>query len=87
MEKLEEEILVKNKKNDIKQIVIFNDNNTFDWVIQSLVEVCEHEPMQAEQCAMIVHHKGKCGVKSGDFDTLKPFHEELVRRKLSSKIE
>ena len=79
--------MVKNKKNDIKQIVIFNDNNTFDWVIQSLVEVCEHEPMQAEQCAMIVHHKGKCGVKSGDFDTLKPFHEELVRRKLSSKIE
>jgi len=50
MEKVKEEILNENKKTDLKQIVVYNDNNTFDWVIQSLVEVCEHEPNQAEQC-------------------------------------
>ena len=48
-------------------IMLFNDHvNSFDWVIQSLVEICDHTPTQAEQCAMIVHYKGKYVVKSGE---------------------
>lgn len=73
---------------DIHNIVLYNDDvNTFEFVIESLVDLCNHEPIQAEQCAHIVHFKGKCGVKKGDFDTLKPICEELLRRGLSSKIE
>jgi len=73
---------------DIHNIVLYNDDvNTFEFVIESLVDLCDHEPIQAEQCAHIVHFKGKCGVKKGDFDTLKPICEELLRRGLSSKIE
>lgn len=52
---------------DTYSIVLYNDEvNSFDWVIQSLVEICEHTPTQAEQCAWIVHHKGKYIVKSGE---------------------
>lgn len=69
------------------ELVLFNDDvNTFDWVIESLIDVCEHEEIQAEQCAHIVHFKGKCGVKSGDFDTLEPLHRELSSRNLSVEI-
>lgn len=78
------------KKNQINknQLIVYNDDfNTFDWVIQSLVEVCDHDPIQAENCAMIIHTKGKCGVKSGDFDDLLPKCSELSRRKISAKVE
>lgn len=48
-------------------IMLYNDHvNSFDWVIQSLVEICDHTPTQAEQCALIVHYKGKYVVKSGE---------------------
>ena len=86
-EKTKDLINKKEKRTDKKSIVVYNDNNTFIWVIQSLVEVCNHDTLQAEQCAMIIHHKGKCGVKSGTFEELKPYYEELFRRKLSVKIE
>ena len=68
-------------------LVVFNDDvNTFDWVIETLVEVCEHEVEQAEQCAFIVHYKGKCTVKSGDFETLKPMQRALSNRNLSAEV-
>ena len=52
---------VKEELKDLNQIVLYNDDvNTFDWVIESLIEVCEHEPLQAEQCTILVHYKGKC---------------------------
>ncbi|MFM2375178.1 MAG: hypothetical protein RLZZ165_275 [Bacteroidota bacterium] len=52
---------------DTFSIMLYNDDvNTFDWVIQSLVEICDHVPTQAEQCAMLVHYKGKYVVKSGE---------------------
>ncbi len=76
------------KHSDIFDLVLYNDDfNTFDWVIQSLVEVCKHEPLQAEQCAFIVHFKGKCTVKSADFSTLEPMHRELSNRDLTVEIE
>lgn len=69
------------------EIVLFNDDvNTFDWVIKSLVEVCEHTPEQAEQCSIIVHYKGKCSVKSGTFIELKPKCSALLDRGLSAEI-
>lgn len=70
-----------------RNLVLFNDDfNTFDWVIKSLIEVCDHEPEQAEQCALITHMKGKCPVKSGGFDELKPMKQELTNRELTVEI-
>jgi ATP-dependent Clp protease adaptor protein ClpS len=69
------------------EIILFNDEvNTFDWVIVSLMEVCQHSAEQAEQCALITHYKGKCGVKSGSWDELKPRCENLLERGLSAEI-
>jgi ATP-dependent Clp protease adaptor protein ClpS len=76
------------QESHIFDLVLYNDDfNTFDWVIESLVEVCKHEPLQAEQCAFIVHFKGKCTVKSSDFETLEPMHRELSNRNLTVEIE
>ena len=72
----------------VHDLVLYNDEvNTFDWVIETLIDVCDHEPTQAEQCAFIVHYKGKCTVKSGDFDFLEPFQRELSNRNLSADVE
>ena len=68
-------------------LVVYNDDvNTFDWVIETLIEVCEHEVTQAEQCAFIVHYKGQCNVKSGDFETLEVMQRELSNRNLSAEV-
>lgn len=70
------------------QIILFNDDvNTFDWVIKALVEVCEHESTQAEQCALIVHHKGKYPVKSGSKNDLRPRCSALLERGLNAEIQ
>lgn len=70
------------------EIIVYNDDvNTFDHVIYSLVQVCEHDPLQAEQCALIIHYNGKCGVKTGDRKSLEPRLEALLSRGLSAKIE
>ncbi len=69
-------------------LIVWNDDvNTFDWVIESLVDVCGHESMQAEQCALIIHHKGKCGVKKGSFDDLRPQAEQLIDRGIQATID
>lgn len=71
----------------LNEIILFNDDvNTFDWVIESLVDVCEHTLEQAEQCSIIVHYKGKCSVKSGSYDELKPKCTELLNRGLSAEL-
>ncbi|MFM7729369.1 MAG: ATP-dependent Clp protease adaptor ClpS, partial [Flavobacteriales bacterium] len=68
-EELLEELLLA----DGKKLVLFNDEvNTFDFVIEALVEVCGHELLQAEQCTVIVHYKGKCAVKNGTWEELEP---------------
>ena len=72
---------------DKRSIVLYNDDvNTFDWVIQCLMEVCEHTPEQAEQCSVIVHYKGKCSVKSGSYEELEPQCSALLERGLSAEI-
>ncbi len=70
-----------------KELILFNDDvNTFDHVIESLIEVCGHDPFQAEQCALTAHFNGKCGIKSGSFDELKPIRDEMTNRKLTVSI-
>jgi len=71
-----------------KSLVLFNDDfNTFDFVIETLVDVCGHDYLQAEQCALIVHHKGKCAVKSGSHSELKPPFKEMSNRDLTVAID
>ena len=70
------------------ELILFNDDvHSFDFVIEALIEVCEHEHLQAEQCAFIAHFKGKCTVKSGLFSDLKPRFDEMSRRGLTMTIE
>jgi ATP-dependent Clp protease adaptor protein ClpS len=70
------------------KLVLYNDeHNTFDWVIHCLIQICGHTPEQAEQCAMIVHHKGRYAVKRGTYDYLEPICVALLDRGLSTKIE
>ena len=72
---------------EMAHLVLYNDDfNTFDHVIESLVEICNHNPIQAEQCAMIVHFKGKCAVKSGDYNELLAMHRQLSDRDLTVEI-
>ncbi len=69
-------------------LILYNDDiNTFDFVIDTLIEVCKHEPEQAEQCAMITHFKGKCNVKTGDYHEVKPMYDEMILRGLTVSIE
>ena len=73
---------------ELHNLIVWNDNvNTFDWVIESLVDVCGHETLQAEQCALIIHHRGKCGVKKGSFDDLRPQAEALIDRGIQATID
>ena len=69
------------------EIVLYNDDvNTFDHVIDTLIRVCKHTSEQAEQCAILVHYKGKCTVKTGSFDELKPQCTSLLEAGLSAEI-
>lgn len=69
------------------KLIVWNDDvNTFDWVAQSLIEVCDHSPEQAEQCTLLIHYKGKCQVKSGAFEDLVPMKDALHDRGISADI-
>ncbi len=83
-ELLLEDVLTAEENN----LVIFNDEvNTFDFVIETLMNICGHEPLQAEQCTLIIHYKGKCAVKSGHYDKLEPMCTALLDRGLSAVIQ
>ncbi len=85
-EALLQEVLL--EEGPVKEIILHNDDvNTFEHVIISLMDICGHEPLQAEQCAWIVHHNGKCSVKRGTFDQLEPKCTALLDRGLSADIE
>jgi len=69
------------------EIIVYNDDvNTFDHVIDTLVRVCDHTPIQAEQCSLIVHFNGKCTVKTGEYDKLKIQCTGLLEAGLSAEI-
>lgn len=70
------------------QLIIWNDEvNTFEWVITTLIEVCGHSEEQAEQCAFIIHTKGKYAVKNGDYNTLRPMCDSIIERGIGATIE
>lgn len=86
-EKIQEDIDVLTDEQKENEIVLYNDDvNTFDHVIETLIYACDHTPLQAEQCAWIVHYKGKCTVKTGSYDDLEPRCTMLLEAGLSAEI-
>ena len=86
-EKELEDVLLEEETTSEHEIVLFNDDvNTFDHVITTLINVCEHTPEQAEQCSLIVHYKGKCTVKTGESSFLEPKCSKLLQAGLSAEI-
>ncbi len=69
-------------------LIVWNDEvNTFEWVIETLIDVCGHSEEQAEQCAMIIHSQGKYAVKQGSYDDLKPMCDAITERGIGATIE
>ena len=83
----QEEVLVMDMEYFENKIILHNDDfNTFDFVIECLMEICGHTLEQAEQCTILIHYKGKCAVKSGSMEVLKPMHQKLLSKGLTSEI-
>tara|TARA_B100000768_G_C11267795_1_gene371889 strand:- start:1768 stop:2145 length:378 start_codon:yes stop_codon:yes gene_type:complete len=83
-----EEIALETLTTEGWSLVLYNDeHNTFDHVIDMLISICEHDAMQAEQCALMVHFKGKCSVMSGTYDELEPKCSKLLHADLTAEIE
>ena len=72
---------------DVHTLMVYNDEvNTFEHVINTLIDVCEHTPEQAEQCTLLIHFKGKCSVKNGSWEELVPMRNEICRRGISAEV-
>jgi len=86
-ESVEVEVLEVVETTDVKDLVVFNDDfNTFDHVTTTLIRVCKHSTEQAEQCTWIIHYKGKCTVKNGSLDELKPMKEAICEAGIDARI-
>lgn len=84
----QEDVAIAVETEQLHNLIVWNDHvNTFDWVIESLIEVCGHDAYQAEQCALIIHHNGKYAVKKGTFETLRPQAEALIDREIQATID
>lgn len=92
---LDEPVITEEELSDVSiedllssSLVVYNDDfNTFEWVIECLCKYLKHTPEQAEQCAWIIHTKGKCKVKNGTKDELEPYKVALTDSGLSAIIE
>ena len=81
------ELLEKTTDEELCDLVVFNDDfNTFEHVINILIKVCKHSAEQAEQCTMLIHYKGKCTVKSGEYKDLEPRCSKLLQLGLSAEL-
>jgi ATP-dependent Clp protease adaptor protein ClpS len=70
------------------QLIVWNDEvNTFEWVIETLMEICDHSHEQAEQCAYLIHYKGKYSVKQGGYESLKPMCDAITERGIGATLE
>ncbi len=86
-EQTDTDVLLAPEAAEQNALIVWNDDiNTFDHVIEALIEVCDHSPEQAEQCAMIIHYKGKYAVKTGGFNELRPQCEALIDRGINATI-
>lgn len=84
----EEELDVMTETSAAFNLIVWNDEvNTFEWVIETLIEICGHSQEQAEQCAMLIHYKGKYAVKNGSYDQLKPQCDAINDRLINATIE
>jgi ATP-dependent Clp protease adaptor protein ClpS len=71
----------------VRKLILFNDDyNSFDFIINSLIDVCKHDSRQAENCAIIAHYNGKCHIKNGDMAELRPIYVEMINRKITVEI-
>ncbi len=76
------------KKSKERFLVLHNDDyHTFDYVIDALIEICNHDVLQAEQCTLLIHYKGKCDVKKGSFSYLRPLKNALIQKELKATID
>ena len=83
-----EDVDVLTETEDPFSLIVWNDEvNTFEWVIETLMEVCGHSQEQAEQCAMLIHTKGKYAVKRGSYNELKPQCDAITDRGIGATIE
>jgi len=82
-----EETLNRDNSKSAFLILHNDDHHSFDYVIESLVNICDHDRVQAEQCALIVHHKGQCDIMKGQKETLKSIRHKLVDKGLKATIE
>ena len=96
MEKIRTQILTDSRSEtdlltdteDFCSLIVWNDEvNTFEWVIETLIEVCGHSPEQAEQCSYFIHFKGKYAVKQGSYEELKPQCDAITERGIGATIE
>ncbi|NLJ82460.1 MAG: ATP-dependent Clp protease adaptor ClpS [Bacteroidales bacterium] len=72
---------------DIFVLWLINDDfNTFDFVIDTLMELCHHTYEQAFQCAYITHNHGKCDVMRDEYSKLEPIANTMLHRGLTVKI-
>jgi ATP-dependent Clp protease adaptor protein ClpS len=83
-----EEVAFMTSLKNIYSLIVWNDEiNSFDWVIETLIDICNHSMEQAEQCALLIHTKGKYAVKQGDFDKLKSLCEAITDRGINATVE
>ena len=60
-EKHNPEFFTEEMTDEASSLILHNDEvNTFDYIIDSLIEVCNHNEIQAEQSATIAHYKIGC---------------------------
>ncbi|MEA1899030.1 MAG: ATP-dependent Clp protease adaptor ClpS, partial [Bacteroidota bacterium] len=84
--KFQNDSLTKEKKD--RFLILHNDDvHTFDYVIDALIDVCQHNTIQAEQCTMIIHFKGKCSVKEGKYEQLRSMKEAFIKKELDATID
>ncbi len=73
---------------ELHKLIVYNDDvNTFEHVIDTLIDVCDHTSEQAEQCTLIIHYKGKCSVKEGEYDKLVSMRNAICHRGISAEVE
>ncbi|UAY52935.1 ATP-dependent Clp protease adaptor ClpS [Ferruginibacter albus] len=86
--KLLEDAITDTLTQDPCALIVWNDEvNTFEWVIETLMDICGHDEYQAEQCAMIIHTKGQYAVKQDSYDILKPMCDAITERGIGATVE
>jgi ATP-dependent Clp protease adaptor protein ClpS len=84
----EEDILVAEETEKNHSLILYNDDvNSFDHVIETLIKICRHDPIQAEQCTYLIHYTGKCAVKEGPYTKLEPMCTAILERGITACIE